>query len=206
MSDLVGTAAAAVAAFVATNLDDVVVLTALFALAGGGGPLRVRHVVAGQAAGLGALVVAAWIVAAGFVLVPEDLVGLLGLVPLALGILGLAALLREPPGDDGPPAPVVGGVAGVAALTIAGGADNIAVYVPFLANQDAGGIAVVVVTFAVLLAVWLAGARWLATRPPVARLIGRWGHVAVPVVLIVLGVAILAQSGLLGSAFDGVVG
>lgn len=204
MSDPVGTAGAAVAAFVATNLDDVVVLTALFALAGRGGPLRVRHVVAGQAAGLGALVIAAWIVAAGFVLLPDDVVGLLGLVPLALGILGLASVLRDPPGEDGP-TPVVAGTASVAALTIAGGADNIAVYVPFFANQGAVGIAVVVTTFAILLGVWLLGARWLATRPPVAHLVGRWGHVAVPVVLIVLGLAILAQSGLLGSALDGVV-
>jgi cadmium resistance protein CadD (predicted permease) len=205
VSDPAGTAGAAAAAFAATNLDDVVVLTALFALAARGGPLRARHVVAGQVLGLGTLVAAAWVAAAGLLLVPEEVVGLLGLVPLALGILGLAALLRETAPDD-EPAPIVGGTAGVAALTIAGGADNIAVYVPFFASQGASGAAVVVGTFAVLLAVWLLGARWLAGRPPVARLVGRWGHVAVPVVLIVLGVAILVQAGTLGSALDGVTG
>ena len=205
MSDPVGTAAAAAAAFAATNLDDVVVLTALFAVAGRGGPLRARHVVVGQVAGLAALVVVAWIAAAGLLLVPDDVVALLGLVPLALGILGLAALLRESD-DGGDPAPPVGGVVGVAALTVAGGADNIAVYVPFFANQDGADGLVVVATFAVLLAVWLLGARWLADRPLVARTVGRWGHVAVPVVLIVLGVVILAEGGALGSALDGVTG
>lgn len=205
MTDPLGTAAAAAAAFVATNLDDVVVLTALFAVAGRGGPLRARHVVLGQVAGLGALVAVAWIAAAGFLLVPDEVVGLLGLVPLALGILGLSALLRERPHDAEPPPPVRG-VVGVAAVTVAGGADNVAVYVPFLANRDGGDAAVVLPTFAALLAVWLAGSRWLATRPPVARTVGRRGHVAVPVVLIVLGIVILAEAGTLGDALDAVTG
>lgn len=205
MSDPIGTAAASAAAFAATNLDDVVVLTALFAVAGRGGPLRAQHVVLGQAAGLGALVVVAWIAAAGVLLVPDEVVGLLGLVPLALGILGLSALLRERPGDD-EPAPPVRGVLGVAAVTVAGGADNIAVYVPFLANRDGGDAGVVLVTFAVLLGVWLAGSRWLATRPPVAHTVGRWGHVAVPLVLIALGIVILAEAGRLGDALDAVAG
>lgn len=206
MSDPVGVAGAAAAAFAATNLDDVVVLTALLALAARGGPLRARHVALGQVLGLGTLVAVAWIAAAGLLLVPDDVVALLGLVPLALGVLGLSALLRESGEDDGPPAPPVGGTLGVAALTIAGGADNIAVYVPFFATQDGGGAVVVLGTFAALLAVWLVGARWLAARPPVARTVGRWGHVAVPVVLIVLGVVILAEGGVLGDALDGVTG
>jgi cadmium resistance protein CadD (predicted permease) len=49
-------------------------------------------------------------------------------------------------------------------------------------------------------------ARRLTARPPIARTVGRWGHVAVPVVLIVLGVVILAEGGALGSAPDGVAG
>lgn len=56
MSADLATAGAAAAAFVATNLDDVVVLTALFGLARQGGRLRERHVVVGQVLGLGALV------------------------------------------------------------------------------------------------------------------------------------------------------
>ncbi|MEV4420919.1 cadmium resistance transporter [Patulibacter sp. NPDC049589] len=142
MSDPVGTAAAAAAAFAATNLDDVVAL--------------------------------------------------LGLVPLGLGIAGLLALRRGTEDGEGPPPPVRG-IVGVAAVTIAGGADNVAVYVPFLANRGSGDPGAVLITFAVLLGVWLTGARWLAGRPPVARTVGRWGHVAVPVVLVVLGAAILAE-------------
>lgn len=205
MSAGLATAGAAAAAFVATNLDDVVVLTALFGLARKGGRLRVRHVVVGQVLGLAVLVAVAGLAAAGLLLVPDEVVGLLGLVPLGLGLLGLSSALREDP-EDGPSVPIVGGTVGVAALTIAGGADNIAVYVPFFANQDGGGIVVVLVVFALLLALWLLGARWLAGRPPVARAIARRGHVLVPVVLIVLGISILAGSGSLGSALDAVVG
>jgi cadmium resistance protein CadD (predicted permease) len=205
VSASVGTAVAAAAAFGATNLDDVVVLTALFGLARKGGRLRERHVVVGQVIGLAALVAAAGAGAAGLTLVSDDVVGLLGLVPLGLGLLGLAAVVRGVP-HGGPVAPVVGGTLGVAALTIAGGADNVAVYVPFLADQDAGEIALVVVVFAVLLAAWLAGTRWLAGRPAVARVIARRGHVLVPLLLIALGLGILAGTGGLGSALDVVTG
>ena len=206
MTDLLGVAVAAAAAFVATNVDDLVVLTALFALARPDGPLRVRHVATGQVLGLGLLVAVAWIAAAGLLLVPDDVVGLLGLVPLVLGILGLSALLRGAEDDAPPPAPVVRGTLGVAALTVAGGADNVAVWVPFFAAQDADGAVVVVLVFAVLLGLWLILTRRLAARPLVARTVGRWGHVAVPVVLIALGLLVLAESGLLGSALDGVTG
>ncbi|MDO9408032.1 cadmium resistance transporter [Patulibacter sp.] len=206
MIDLLGVVVAAAGAFVATNVDDVIVLTALFAVAAGDGPLRARHVVVGQAVGLGLFVAVAAVAAAGLSLVTDDVVGLLGLVPLALGILGLAALLRGSADEGATPAPVVRGVLGVAAVTVAGGADNIAVYVPFLAAQDGPGAAVVVVVFAVLLGVWLAATHRLAGRPLVARTIGRRGHVLVPVVLIALGLVILAESGLLGSALDGVTG
>ena len=206
MSDLLGTAGASAVAFVATNVDDLVMTTALFAVAAGPGPLRGRHVVLGQTLGLGTLVAAAAVVAAGLRVVPDDVLGLLGLVPLALGILGLSAALRGTE-DSAPPAPpVVAGALGVAGLTVSAGGDNIAVYVPFLAGQGPSGALVVLVVFALLLALLLSVARAASRRPTVARLTARWGHVVVPVALVVLGLAILGESGLLGRALDGVVG
>ncbi|MEO3777878.1 cadmium resistance transporter [Micromonospora sp. B11E3] len=98
MTDLLAAAAGAALVFAATNLDDIVVLTVLFVAARGTGRPRPRHIVAGQYLGIGALVAAAVVVAAGLLVVPDPWTGLLGLLPIGLGVRALLA--RED--DDSP--------------------------------------------------------------------------------------------------------
>lgn len=74
----------------------------------------------------------------------------------------------------------------VAAVTVADGGDDIGVYVPVFAAAAPAGLTVYCVVFLVLVAVWCAVGRFLATRAPVARALSRWGHVLLPVVLLVL--------------------
>ncbi|MFG1950759.1 cadmium resistance transporter [Micromonospora sp. NPDC048830] len=193
MTDLLAAAAGAALVFAATNLDDIVVLTVLFVAARGTGRPRPRHIVAGQYLGIGALVAAAVVVAAGLLVVPDPWTGLLGLLPIGLGVRALLA--RED--DDSPPA-VVSGLLGVAGVTIANGADNIAVYVPvFRALTPAAGL-VYLLVFAALVATWCAAAALLGGHPRVVRLVGRAGHWLVPAVFVAIGVVILVGSGVLG--------
>lgn len=86
----------------------------------------------------------------------------------------------------------VTGVVGVAGITVANRADNVAVFVPFFALAGAGGMPVVPAVFAAGVALSCAAGRWLGTRPVVERAVERHGAVVVPLVLIALGVAILA--------------
>jgi cadmium resistance protein CadD (predicted permease) len=63
--------------------------------------------------------------------------------------------------------------------------------------------AVYVAVFLVLVGVWCAAGWFFATRPGVAGVIGRWGHVLHPLVLItlglfILGLFILVQGGAFG--------
>lgn len=44
-----------------------------------------------------------------------------------------------------------------------------------------------------LVAVWVAAGRFVATRPVLARALGRWGHLVLPVVLIGLELSILSE-------------
>ena len=125
MTDLWGSVSGAAAVFAATNLDDIVVLTVLFVAARSTGRPRPWQIVTGQYLGIAALVAAGLVVAAGLLVVPDPWTGLLGLLPIALGVRALLARTA----DDAPPA-VVGGLLGVAGVTVANGADNIAVYVP----------------------------------------------------------------------------
>jgi cadmium resistance protein CadD (predicted permease) len=88
----------------------------------------------------------------------------------------------------------------VAGITIANGGDNVAVYVPFLATLEPAEVGVVVApVFAAMTVAWVAAAALAGTRPAFVALVDRAGRFAVPVVLILLGVWIVADSGLVGA-------
>jgi cadmium resistance protein CadD (predicted permease) len=191
--DLLGSAAGAALVFAATNIDDVVVLTVLFVAARSTGRPRPWQIAAGQYLGIGALIAASVVVAAGLLVVPDPWTGLLGLLPIGLGVRALLA--RR---DDDEPTAVVGGLLGVAGVTIANGADNIAVYVPVFRALDPVDGLVWLVVFAALVALWCAVAAALGGHPRVIRLVGRAGHRLVPAIFIAIGLAILIGSGVLG--------
>ncbi|OHX06713.1 cadmium transporter [Micromonospora sp. WMMB235] len=190
--DVITAAAGAAGVFAATNLDDIVVLTVLFVAARHNGRPRPWQIVAGQYAGIGALVAVAVVAAAGLLVVPDPWPGLLGLLPVALGVRAL--LTRRD--DDEPPA-VVGSLLGVAGVTIANGADNIAVYVPVFRALDTVTGLIWLLVFAVLVAVWCAVAAALGGHPRVVALVGRAGHWLVPAIFIAIGATILLTSGVL---------
>jgi cadmium resistance protein CadD (predicted permease) len=81
----------------------------------------------------------------------------------------------------------------VTAVTFANGGDNIGVYVPVFTSLSTSELAVYVLTFLVLVAVWCVAGYALTSRPAVANMLSRWGHVVLPIVLITLGVIILVE-------------
>jgi cadmium resistance transport/sequestration family protein len=197
VGDVLGTIAAAAGVFVGTDVDDLVVLTVLFLSARAAGVRRPWRIWAGQYIGIGVLVLVSVLAALGLTLVPDRWVGLLGLVPIGLGGYGLYAAIRGRPDDDDPPTGTIG-VLAVAGITIANGADNIAVYTPMFRTIGVGDGIVAVAVFAVLVAVWCAAASWLGSHRRVVALTERYGHWIVPAVFIVIGVVIVAESGVVG--------
>jgi cadmium resistance protein CadD (predicted permease) len=165
MIDVIGRATAT---FVATNIDDIVLLALFFGRATADRRAESR-VVAGQVAGFGAIVAVCVVAALELRLLPESIVahfGLvpLGLVPLALGIHAavLARRARRGSADDEIPPPALLTVGGVAAVTFANGGDNVGVYIPVLSAATGGELVVHVVVFAVLLAAWCVTGRAVA--------------------------------------------
>src|ERR1700722_1832994 len=156
--------ASAVGVFAGTNIDDLVVLTALFGSRG----LERRRIVAGQYLGMAALVGVSAAIAGGLVVVPDRWVGLFGIVPLGLGVRGLRRGREHG-------ASLVTSATGVAGITIANGADNVSVYSPLFREAGRGSV-VYVAVFAVLVVVWLATAAFLASRGPVVAALDRFGH------------------------------
>lgn len=91
----------AAAAFVGTNVDNCVVTMAMVA----GAPLeRAHRIAAGQIFGFSVLVAISAAAAAVLFEFSSAVVGLLGLVPLAIGLRGLIGLLRTRRAPEGVPA------------------------------------------------------------------------------------------------------
>jgi cadmium resistance protein CadD (predicted permease) len=181
----------AVGAFAGTNVDDFVYVLLVAVGAPPGGP-RVWHVIGGQYLGFAALVALSLAGAAVLHAVPDRWVGLFGLIPLALGVLGLVRL-RTRPAEAAPP--VRGDAVGTIALvTIANGADNISVYVLLFRQLDAAGTAVALAMFAACVAVWcaaaLAAAHYARLVPAVARA-ARW---LTPCLFIAIGLIVLLRT------------
>jgi cadmium resistance protein CadD (predicted permease) len=176
----------AVGLFAVTNIDDLLVLALFFARG------ATRNILVGQYVGFAAILVAAVSAAFGATFLPEVAIPYLGLLPIALGIRAAIEAWRQRGDADRPQvrsgAP---GVLEVAAVTFANGGDNIGVYVPVFATAGIGGMAAYSAVFLVLVALWVAAGRHLATRPAIARALSRWGHVLFPVVLIGIGLLIL---------------
>ena len=190
--------------FAATNIDDIVLLAVLFGQATS--RTRALRVVAGWYVGYLPVLAAAVVVGAlGARLLPENILPLLGLLPLVLGLRAAWTAWREragrlvaSPSDDevrwnasGP------GVGTAAAVSLANGGDNIAVYAPVFAVSRPVVQLVYLVVFLALVGVWCVTGRLVSTRPVVARVMARWGHVLLPLVLIALGLNILME----GDAF-----
>ncbi|MFD5829718.1 cadmium resistance transporter [Lentzea sp. NPDC060358] len=177
-----GTLGQAAGMFAATNVDDLVLLALFFARAG-----TAWKVVAGQYLGFTGILAVAVLGALGASLLPEQVRPWLGLIPLALGLKAAWALWRGGDSDDDRDPPP--GVLAVAGVTLANGGDNIGVYVPVFTVTDSLWLYVVV--FLVLVGVWCLAGWFLASRQVVAKALAKWGHVALPVVLVAIGLLVL---------------
>jgi cadmium resistance protein CadD (predicted permease) len=182
----------AVVAFASTNIDDAFVLVGFFADKN----FRAHDVVIGQYAAICALYIISVIAAVISLIIPPAYIGLLGLAPILIGIKKLYHLWRSPQTEE-PVADTGGNGRGlaVAAVTLANGGDNIAVYTALLATRRGFEVPVVGVVFAVMTALWCLAAHWLVNHKALGVPIRAQAHRIVPFVLIGLGILILIRSG-----------
>ncbi|WP_218010377.1 cadmium resistance transporter [Actinomadura chibensis] len=197
MDGIVGTLGTAAGMFAGTNVDDIIVLTVLFLSSRATGRPRTWQIWGGQYAGIAVLVLVSVVAALGLTVVPDDWVGLLGLVPLALGVKGLVAAVRAHDGEDGAPPAVATGLLPVAGVTIANGADNISVYTPVFRTIGTASTLVTIGVFAVGVALWCLAASWLGSHGKVIAIVERYGQWLVPAVFIAIGGLIVIESGVL---------
>lgn len=187
--------------FAATNMDDLIMLLMLFSQMNAG--LRRWQIVAGQYLGFGALVLASLPGFFGSLVFPRPWLGMLGMIPIAIGISRLLNQEPEETWDDAvletPQGALLSSVVSpqtysVAALTFANGGDNIGTYVPLFASHGLRELLVILGTFFSLVGVWCYTADRLTRLPTLAENLALYGNQLVPFVLIGLGGLILVNS------------
>lgn len=189
---MLATLAVSVVAFASTNVDDIFVLLGFFAAP----HFRARHVVLGQYLGISALVAVSLVCSLIALVIPPAYIGLLGLLPIGIGVKKLWETWRGQ-GDDAEgdrPAPAAHKILAVAAVTAANGGDNIGVYVPLFATRSLDERLVIIAVFAGMTALWCLVAHHLVNHRALGAPIRRYGHWLLPWVLIAIGIAILLEN------------
>lgn len=179
--------------FASTNVDDFFLLLAFFSERRS----DKWKIVAGQVLGVAALVALSMALACGLVLVAHRWIGLLGVVPILIGIRDIFRL-QNPANVGNSEQPADTATAGsrstlaIAGITIANGADNIGFYVPLFATVPGPRIGHVLFTFALLLGLWCLGTYWLVFLGRGFARCERALKFAMPVIFILLGACMLA--------------
>lgn len=206
MNELLTAISTGMTAFTATNLDDILILLLFFSQVNA--VFRRRHIVFGQYLGFTALVFASLPGFFGRLIFPPDWIGMLGLLPIAIG---LSRLLNPETDDSEAEAELEQSensffssflspqTYSVAAVTVANGGDNIGIYVPLFASNTLESLAVILAVFFAMVGVWCYAAYRLIQMRAIADTLTRYGNQLVPFVLIGLGIAILVKSGTLAS-------
>jgi cadmium resistance protein CadD (predicted permease) len=184
-----------VALFASTDIDDLFMLVGFFA----DGRFRAANVAIGQFLGIAALIAISAVASLLALAFNPAYVGLLGLLPILMGIKRFIDLRRGADDDDDAAVPSRGGAVGqilsVLTVTIANGGDNVSAYAPLFATQSGWQTAAVSAAMLAMTGVWLLVAHWLVNHRTIGAPIRRYGERMVPFVLLALGCYILYRAG-----------
>ncbi|PHF07694.1 cadmium resistance transporter [Bacillus wiedmannii] len=191
-------------AFISTNIDDIFILLVLFSqvrtgvIKKEGRAVREKtkvqelYIVIGQYLGFSVIIFLSIIGSLSSFFIPVSWIGLLGFVPIYMGVKGILSLRsykRNEVIDN-----VSGSIFKVASITLANGADNISIYIPMFASQNLKTNIVTLVIFFCMIAIWCFISYILLRAPILANVLERNCHIIVPIVLIGLGMFILIRS------------
>ncbi len=192
----------AIAAFAATNVDDLFLLGSLFIDA----EFRTISIVVGQFLGMSILVAISILATVFTVPIPGEWLCFLGVAPLLLGIDRLWKLFTRRSGASlttGNPSDFVGKenlefgwarseVVFVTLLTLANGGDNLSVYIPLFSVQRTL-IPLYALVFGVMTALWCFLGYFLTSHRRFGTTIKRYGRFIIPFVLIGIGLNVLSH-------------
>lgn len=189
----------AIGVYISTSIDYLIVLIILFAQLSQN--KQKWHIYAGQYLGTGLLVGVSLVAAYVVNFVPEAwMVGLLGLIPIYLGIR--FAIVGE--GEEEEEEEIIERLEQskanqlfwtVTLLTIASGGDNLGIYIPYFASLDWAQTLVALLMFSIGIIIFCELSRVLSSIPLISETIEKYKRIIVPLVFIPLGLYIMYESG-----------
>lgn len=189
----------AIGVYISTSIDYLIVLIILFAQLSQN--KQKWHIYAGQYLGTGLLVGVSLVAAYVVNFVPEAwMVGLLGLIPIYLGIR--FAIVGE--GEEEEKEEIIERLEQskanqlfwtVTLLTISSGGDNLGIYIPYFASLDWAQTLVALLVFAIGVIIFCELSRVLSSIPLISETIEKYKRIIVPLVFILLGLYIMYESG-----------
>lgn len=215
--NLILTILSALGSFIVTNIDDIFVLMLLFSQASSqakasngrtvkGNRIYPKDIVIGQYLGFALLVLISLLATFGVTLIPDQWVGLLGLIPIYLGV----KLFIK--GEDEEEGAILSSLnkfnkfyLSVAFITFANGGDNIGIYVPFFSTLNNNQLVITVVTFFIMVAVWCLIGYRLARFRYVSETLEKYGRWVIPIVFIGLGFYIMAENNIFSNLWSDLV-
>ncbi|MGW8449607.1 cadmium resistance transporter, partial [Bacillus wiedmannii] len=154
--------------------------------------MKELYIVVGQYLGFSVIIFLSIIGSLSSFFIPISWIGLLGFVPMYMGVkvlLSLRSYKRNEVIDN-----ASSSLFKVASITLANGADNISIYIPMFASQNLKTNIVTLVIFFCMIAIWCFISYTLLRAPILAKVLERNCHIIVPIVLIGLGMFILFRS------------
>lgn len=220
---MVSTVITAFVSFASTNIDDIFVLMLFFSQINN--DMKIQHIVIGQYLGIAALTTVSIIGALGVSIIPHEYVGLLGLIPIYLGIKAYVDHKKENKDNENTGQQenqnhennkleettdiqenhiltfiksfINPSIVKVVGVTLANGGDNIGIYIPIFTGMSLIGILVTLIIFMFLIAIWCFIGLKLAEHPFVQRNIEKDKNILVSIIFIGLGIFILMERGMI---------
>ena len=194
----------AIAVYISASIDSLFILLIIFSQSQTKRDLR--EIYFGQYLGTGILVAVSLFAAYVLNSIPQDwIIGLLGLIPIYLGIR--VAMGSEEEAEEDEVVEKLGSRGSnrlfwaVALITIASGGDNLGIYIPYFTALSVSEIILVLVVFAISIAVLCYISYRLAKISFVAETLEKYERIIVPIVFIGLGIFIMLENGTIQTLF-----
>ncbi|MBE6866267.1 MAG: hypothetical protein E7492_04830 [Ruminococcaceae bacterium] len=184
---MIATLFASLAAFIATNTDDLFINMLLFSAAAD--KKQNFAIVQGKFLGTALLLIISGSAAFGLQSLAGNRLWLLGFVPMAIGIKELIACIKG--NNDREETIASTGAVNTAFITLASGADNIGVYIPLLADFNLWQMGLAALVFFAMTGLFCIFGKKLADMPALKSFMEKYRPVITPVIYIALGLYII---------------
>jgi cadmium resistance protein CadD (predicted permease) len=191
MTDLIGLFGTGIAAFIASNIDDTFILILLFATPS----LLARNVIIGQYLGIVILVAISSTAALIALAIPEFAIGLMGIIPIIMGIKRLLELREMPKRKEQNAEKSHLSSLAVTVITFSNGGDDIGVFTPLFAKYNGAFEFTVLVTLLMIMTgIWCLVTYYFLRHTFIASRVNSLSKIVSPFALVLIGVYIILDT------------